>query len=229
MSATTAPPLAADLGAGLRRLKLASMRAVAPQLLITAKTQRWTPEEFLRALVETEINARDASNTRLRSQQACFPMIKTIEEFDLTASSIPAPTWAYLTSLEWIRAKENSTLVGPTGTGKSHTLIALGHAAVATGLKVRYVTAAELVETPNRHLADNSVGRLIETLLRNDVVLVDEVGFAPLDDTGTRRCSGSSPRPTNAAASGSPATGPSSSGAGSCCPRTTSHVARGTA
>jgi len=186
VSATTAPPLAADLGAGLRRLKLASMRAVAPQLLTTAKTQRWTPEEFLRALVETEINARDASNTRLRSKQACFPMIKTIEEFDLTASSIPAPAWAYLTSLEWIRAKENLTLVGPTGTGKSHTLIALGHAAVATGLKVRYVTAAELVETLYRHPADNSVGRLIETLLRNDVVLVDEVGFAPLDDTGTQ-------------------------------------------
>ena len=186
MTASCPPPLAADLEAGLRRLKLASMRAIAPQLLITAKTQRWTPEELLRALVETEINARDDSNTRLRSKQACFPMVKTIEEFDLAASSIPAPTWAYLTSLEWIRAKENLTLVGPAGTGKSHTLIALGHDAVATGLRVRYFTAAELVETLYRGLADNSVGRLIETLLRNDLVLVDEVGFAPLDDTGTQ-------------------------------------------
>ena len=186
MTATTPAPLAADLEGGLRRLKLASMRAVAPQLLITAKTQRWTPEELLRALVETEINARDASNTRLRSKQACFPMVKTIEEFDPAASSIPEPTWAYLTSLEWIQAKENLTLVGPAGTGKSHTLIALGHAAVASGLRVRYFTAAELVETLYRGLADNSVGRLIETLLRNDVVLVNEVGFAPLDDTGTQ-------------------------------------------
>ena len=186
MTATTPLPLAADLEAGLRRLKLASMRAVAPQLLITAKTQRWTPEELLRALVETEINARDASNTRLRSKQECFPMVKTIEEFDLAASSIPAPTWAYLTSLEWIRAKENLTLVGPAGTGKSHTLIALGHAAVTAGLRVRYFTAADLVETLYRGLADNSVGRLIETLLRNDLVICDEVGFAPLDDTGTQ-------------------------------------------
>ena len=186
MSASTPAPLAADLEGGLRRLKLASMRAVAPQLLITAKTQRWTPEELLRALVETEINARDASNTRLRSKQACFPMVKTLEEFDLTASSIPAPTWAYLTSLEWIAAKENLTLVGPAGTGKSHTLIALGHAAVAAGHRVRYFTAAELIETLYRGLADNSVGRIIETVLRNDVVMIDEVGFAPLDDTGTQ-------------------------------------------
>jgi hypothetical protein len=53
------------------------MRAVAPQLLITAKTQRWTPEELPRVLVETEINARDASNIRLCGKQACFPMVKT--------------------------------------------------------------------------------------------------------------------------------------------------------
>ena len=48
---TTAPPLDADLTAGLRRLKLAAMRQLAPELLVTAKTQRWSPEEVLRALV----------------------------------------------------------------------------------------------------------------------------------------------------------------------------------
>ena len=73
-------------------------------------------------------------------------MVKTLEQFDLPASSIPAPTWAYLTSLEWIRAKEDLVLVGPAGTGKSHTLLVLGHAAVEAGHKVRYFTAADLVE-----------------------------------------------------------------------------------
>jgi len=186
MAATTPAPLAADLEHGLRRLKLASMRAVAPELLITAKTQRWTPEELLRALVEVEITARDASNTRLRGKQASFPTIKTIEGFDLAASSIPAPTWAYLTSLEWIGARENLTMIGPAGTGKSHTLIALGHAAVEQGQRVRYFTAAELVENLYRGLADNSVGKVIETLLRNDLIICDEVGFAPLDATGSQ-------------------------------------------
>ncbi len=88
---------------------------------------------MLRALVEAEITARDASNERARLKAATFPVLKTIEDFDLAASSIPAPTWAYLTSLEWIRAKENVALIGPAGTGKSHTLIALGHAAVLAG------------------------------------------------------------------------------------------------
>ena len=147
MSAPAAE-LAADLTAGLRRLKLAAMRELAPTLLVTAKTQRWTPEEILRTLVEAEITSRDASNTRARLKAAALPVVKTLEQFDLTASSIPAPTWAYLRSLEWIRANENLALVGPAGTGKSHTLIALGHAGVEAGHKVRYFTAADLVETP---------------------------------------------------------------------------------
>ena len=66
------------------------MRSVAPELLVTAKTQRWTPEELLRALVETEINARDASNTRLRGKQACFPMLKTIAEFEAAQGVLEA-------------------------------------------------------------------------------------------------------------------------------------------
>jgi DNA replication protein DnaC len=185
--ATGSPaPLSPDLEHGLRRLKLASIRQIAPELLVTAKTQRWAPEELLRALVEAEITARDASNTRLRRKQACFPTTKTIDQFDLTASSIPAPTWSYLCSLEWISAKENLTLIGPAGTGKSHTLIAVGHAAVQQGQRVRYFTAAELVETLYRGLADNSVGKVIETLLRNDLIICDEVGFAPLDSTGSQ-------------------------------------------
>ena len=162
------------------------MRRIAPELLVTAKTQRWAPEELLRALVDAEITSRDASNMRLRSKAAQFPTLKTIAEFDLTASSIPAPTWHYLTSLEWLQARENLCLVGPAGTGKTHTLIALGHAAVNAGHRVRYSTASDLVDTLYRALADNSVGKTIETLLRNDLVLIDEVGFAPLDATGTQ-------------------------------------------
>lgn len=83
------------------------------------------------------------------------------------------------------------------GTGKSHSLIAFGVAAVQSGYKVCYFTAADLVETLYRGLADNSVGRVIENLLRADLVILDEVGFAPLDDTGPNCWFGSSPPPTN--------------------------------
>jgi DNA replication protein DnaC len=183
---TVAPPLPADLTAGLKRLKLATMRTLAPELLVVAKTQRWKPEEFLRTLVEAEIAARDASNARNRLRAATFPVTKTLEEFDLASSSVPKASFDYLASLEWIRARENPCLLGPAGTGKSHLLVALGHAAVEAGHRVRYFSAAELVETLYRGLADNSVGKVIDQTLRADFVIIDELGFAPLDDAGTQ-------------------------------------------
>jgi len=72
------------------------------------------------------------------------------------------------------------------GTGKSHCLVALGHAAVDAGYKVRYFVAVELVDSLYRGLADNSVGKVIESILRADLVICDEIGFAPLDDTGAQ-------------------------------------------
>jgi len=181
-----APALAADLDAGLRRLRLKAMRQVSPELLVTAKTQRWAPEEFLRTLIEAEIASRDASNARGRLKAAAFPVRKTLEEFNVATSSVKTATFDYLASLEWVAAKENVCLVGPAGTGKSHLLVALGHRAVDAGHRVRYFTAAELVETLYRGLADNSVGRVIEQILRADLVIIDEIGFAPLDDNGAQ-------------------------------------------
>jgi DNA replication protein DnaC len=163
VTATSVPELPADLAAGLRRLKMAAMRRLAPELLVTAKTQRWNPEEFLRTLIEAEISAREESNARTRMRSAAFPVIKTLDEFQVGSSTIPTATFDYLASLEWIRAAENTCLIGPAGTGKSHLLVALGVAAVHAGHRVRYFTAAELVETLYRGLADNSVGRVIDT------------------------------------------------------------------
>ncbi len=180
------PPLAADLEAGLRRLRLGAMRRLSPELLVVAKTQRWKPEDFLRTLVEAEIASRDASNARGRMKAAAFPVTKTLDEFDVDASSVPRATFDYLGSLEWIGAKENLCLVGPAGTGKSHLLVALGRHAVEAGKRVRYFSATDLVETLYRGLADNSVGRVIEQILRADLILIDEIGFAPMDDTGAQ-------------------------------------------
>lgn len=183
---TTPPALPADLESGLRRLRLGAMRRLAPELVVVAKTQRWKPEELLRTLVEAEITSRDASNAAGRMKAAAFPVKKTLDEFDVDASSVPQATFDYLAGLEWIDARENLCLVGPAGTGKSHLLVALGHHAVDAGKRVRYFSATDLVETLYRGLADNSVGRVIEQVLKADLVLIDEIGFAPMDDTGAQ-------------------------------------------
>lgn len=156
-------PLAADLDAALRRLKLATVRRNAAEVLQVAKTQRWTPEEILRTLVEAEIAARDASNTANRLKTAAFPVTKTLDDFDVSGSSVTQPTFDYLSTLEWIRAQQNLAIIGPPGTGKSHLLIGCGQAAVHAGFKVRYFTAADLIEVLYRGLADNTVGKIIDS------------------------------------------------------------------
>ena len=107
-------------------------------------------------------------------------------------------------------------IIGPAGTGKSHTLIGREVAAIHAGHKVRYFTAADLVETLYRGPADNTVGKIIESLIRADLIILDEVDFAPLDDTATQLLSGSSPAPTNAALWRSDRTGRSKNGDASC-------------
>jgi len=104
------------------------------------------------------------------------------------------------------RSRGTSTVTGPTSVSTVFTLnplrefavprpctacfayprCSVNSAANPRSRKVRYLTAADLVEQLYRGLADNSVGRVIDTLLRNDLVIVDEIGFAPLDDTGTQ-------------------------------------------
>jgi DNA replication protein DnaC len=184
VSPRQAPVLEPDLEAGLKRLKLAAVRRMAPEVLQVAKVQRWPPEELLRTFVEAEIAARDASNERTRRKAAGFPVTRRLEDFVLAESSVPRATFEHLASLDWIDAAENAVLVGPAGTGKSHILLGIGEAAVVAGRKVRYLPAAALVETLYGGLADNSVGRVIERLLRHDLVIVDDLGFAPLDDVG---------------------------------------------
>lgn len=110
---TTTAVLPADLTEGLKRLKLSTIRALAPEVLSTAKVQRWAPEEVLRTLIEAEITARDASNQRTRLKAAGFPVVKTLEDFKVAVSSVPQATFDHLASLEWIPRAENLCLVGP--------------------------------------------------------------------------------------------------------------------
>lgn len=216
MTAAVPTPLAPDLEAALRRLKLAAVRRLAPEVLTTAKTQRWPPDELLRTLLEAELAARDASNARARLRAAGFPVRKTLEAFIVAESSIPQATFDYLSSLEWVRAAENVVLVGPAGTGKSHTLIALGHAAVEQG--------SGSATSPRLRSSRRSTGAWPTTASADSSRASCALTWSSSTISASRLstmsapscCSASWPPPTSGAASGSPATGRSNPGAASC-------------
>jgi DNA replication protein DnaC len=180
MSAPTSQQLAADVDALARRLRLPYLRKAAADVLPTAKAQRWDPAEILRVLLEEEAQGRDAATIRNRRRRAGFPSGKTFESWHEQASSIPAPTQQALRTLEWIERGENLAVVGPSGTGKSHLLEALGHAAIDDGRTVAWFTIESLGRLVARHRADDTVSRAIDRAIKADLVVVDDIGLLPV-------------------------------------------------
>ena len=107
MSGPAAPAVPAELETLLRRMRLPYMRHAAPDVLATARAQRWDPAEVLRVLLAEEVTGRDAATRQIRRKTANFPAGKTFATWRPGQSSIPEPTQNALATLEWISRAEN--------------------------------------------------------------------------------------------------------------------------
>ena len=174
------PPLADEIETLLRRLRLPHIRRAAPEVIATARTQRWEPAEVLKALLTEELTGRERSALATRRKTAAFPTGKTFEAWEPSASSIPAPTQCALRTLEWVGHRENLVVCGPSGTGKTFFLEALGQTAVEVGMKVAWFSLEDLGVLVRRHRADDSVAKAVGRILRSDLVVVDDIGLLPV-------------------------------------------------
>lgn len=174
------PPLDAELERLLRRMRLPHIRRAAPEVLATAKAQCWDPAEVLRTLLVEEVAGRDRSALATRRARAGFPTGKTFDAWDDQLSSIPAPTQQALRTLEWVHRRENLVVCGPSGTGKTFLLEALGQHAVQAGLNVAWFTLESLGILVRRHRADDTVTKAIGRILRADIVMIDDIGLLPV-------------------------------------------------
>lgn len=165
-----------------RRLRLPYVRDAAPDVLNTARSQRWEPAEALRVLLDEEAKGRDASMRETRRRRAGFPTGKTFNDWEPGASSIPPAVQQALRTLEWVERRENLVIVGPSGTGKSHLLEALGHTAVDQRLNVSWHTLEDLGALIRRHRVDDTVATAIAKILRADLIVIDEIGLLPVSD-----------------------------------------------
>jgi len=176
VTATAAPALPAELEALMRQLKMPHARALAPELIATAKAQRWEPVEIIKALFVEEVAGRSRSMLTTRRKAAGFPTGKTFDTWDEAASSIPAPTQQALRTLEWIGRKEN-VVCGPSGTGKTFFLEALGQQVVEAGMRVAWFRLEDLGALVRAHRSDDSVSRVVARILRADLIVVDDIGL----------------------------------------------------
>ncbi|MHA7862098.1 IS21-like element helper ATPase IstB [Tessaracoccus sp. Y36] len=174
-----APPLPEDLTGLLRRMRLPYLRAAAPEVLATAKAQRWDPAEVLRVLLSEEIRGRDEATKAMRRKAAGLPAGKTFDSWREHDSSIPAPTQSALAGLEWISRAENLAITGPSGTGKTHFVEALAHNVIDAGMRVSWFTLESLTAAITRAGADNSVNKVIARITRAELIVVDDIGMLP--------------------------------------------------
>jgi DNA replication protein DnaC len=179
VKAPAAPGLPDELTAVLRRMRLPYVRAAAPEVLATARAQRWDPAEVLRVLLVEEIIGRDAATQRMRRKAAGFPAGKTFDSWREGDSSIPVPTQSALRTLEWVGRAENLALSGPSGTGKSHFVEALAHAVIDAGMRVSWFSLESLTATIGRAKVDASVSRVVARICRSELIVVDDIGMLP--------------------------------------------------
>jgi DNA replication protein DnaC len=175
-----------ELTQGLRRLKLRRIREVLEDYNRLAVAQPLSHLDFLAALVQEEVQARDETQYTKRLKGARFPNHKTIEGFDFRfQTSVSRHEVQELARLRFVEQHENCVLVGPPGVGKTHLSIALGLKAIEAGYRVYFTTAQDLVEDLYATLADGSFRQRMRSLLAHDLIILDELGFLPMDATAS--------------------------------------------
>ena len=178
-TAPAAPPLPEDLAAVLKRMRMPYLRAAAPEVLATARSQRWDPTEVLRVLLAEEVRGRDEATRAARRKAAGLPAGKTFASWRESDSSIPVPTQSALATLEWVGRAENLAISGPSGTGKTHFLEALAHQVIDAGMRVSWFTLESLTAAIGRAAVDGSIGKTIARITRAELIVVDDIGMLP--------------------------------------------------
>lgn len=174
-----------ELHQQLGYLKLQFMQEHCDPLARQAAQNQWSHVDFLCRLVEGEAAARQDRSRQRRIQQARFPVLKTLDQFDFTwPGKINRLQVQNLFRLKFIEDKANAVVVGGVGLGKSHLAIALGYAAAGAGFRVRFTTAIDIINTLS---AAHNAGRFVQELkkyTRPDLLVMDELGYLPIDKRG---------------------------------------------
>jgi DNA replication protein DnaC len=168
-----------------KELRLPAVGRHYAGLARAAEDEHRTYEEYLAAVLEQELVNRRENQLRRRMKQASFPMVKTLESFEFTA--LPNLNKAKVLSLakgEFVERRESLFFIGNPGTGKTHLCIALAVALCQRGYRVRFTTAANLVDELLAAQQDHRLGRYLRQWVKYHLVIVDEVGFVPFSRSG---------------------------------------------
>ncbi|WP_280499065.1 IS21-like element helper ATPase IstB [Nocardia farcinica] len=168
-----------------RMLRLPSIRSQFNDLVETATRDQLSYRAFLAELLLVECDDRARRRSERRIRAAGFPRDKSLRAFDFDANPhIDPATVNTLAGCDWVRKGTPLCLIGDSGTGKSHLLIALGTEAAMRGYRVKYTLATKLVNELVEAADEKVLAKTIARYGRVDLLCIDELGYMELDKRG---------------------------------------------
>ena len=167
-----------------KALRLPTVARNFQPLAEEAVKEKRTHLHYLETLLSGEVEERERHAIHRRLQEAHFPRIKTLEEFDFAKSpQVPRAKIHLLADGDYITKSEPVVFIGDCGTGKTHLLTALGVAACRQKRRVRFTTAAHLANELLEAQRDGQLNRVLARWARYEILAVDEVGYVPFAET----------------------------------------------
>jgi DNA replication protein DnaC len=165
-------------------LKLYGMRASFDEIAGKGLGRREELYPLLASLVRAEITHRQSRSINYRISSAKFPVLKDLDDFVFTKTTVDEGQVRELANGEFLDAKRNVILVGGTGTGKTHLAIAIAAAVIRARARGRFFNLVDLVNQLEQEKTAGRSGRLVEALLRHDLIVIDELGYLPFSQSG---------------------------------------------
>ena len=155
------------------------------ELATEAARKGWSHHQFLQRLMEGEWNRLHGNRVARRIQQARFPVLKTLDQFDWNwPKKINRPQVQDLFRLGFLKDKGNVLLVSGVGLGKTHLATALGYAACQQDHSVLFTTAVDIVNTLAAAQATDRLKLQLKRYTRPEILIIDELGYLPIDKLG---------------------------------------------
>jgi DNA replication protein DnaC len=177
--------LQTQLDRDLAELRLVEIAKSYREVLDEAARKGSSYLEVLAILIGLERTAREQRALQRRMREARLPQPKTLAEYDFRfPKRIPKATILRLFDCDFIEQHGCAVLIGPTGTGKSHLLTALGYTAAERGYSVRHTRVVDMINYLTAAQINGSLGKALRSYVRPSLLLLDELGYLPIDKRG---------------------------------------------